>query len=503
MPRQNAKSSGKTVSEEKSDVVRCLTNQNYGSLNTPIDFSRLNKNKENDLERIYNSCLRTISLYEVRNTHKEISLISFKPHHINTDLDDRKTLIFSLEKKKADISNDEKYYVCTGLYAGRITINGVTFNILPDCSDALYKRMLNFANHIYIEKNEEFGKKDKNNDFSLIQYLFLNSLQKVSMMGLPQEYVKHKYHDMRVHGGVDIQNFIKRDIPFKGKISSQKNERNYVQSIVDVLYFALKSCNKEIQAGFNRLAFLKSELGSSFSGKYPTEQTIQNALRHRALNNPMYSDFKDTLKYAEIVIKNSAILPDPKDNSQKASGYLLDVASLWEVYLERLLSKELNGWRVFAQEDLLLYEDSFFERHNYPDLVLRNANDDNQVIILDAKFKKMGFTNNDVDRPDLHQIHSYTGYYSELGKNVVLSGLIYPLSLEISEKDENGNFKDYQNKYKNETMLYGLQKSKTKFVVDGIYKGSSNGANQGYSVLDAEKAFVKRMEKYLEASLLP
>jgi 5-methylcytosine-specific restriction endonuclease McrBC regulatory subunit McrC len=210
-----------------------------------------------------------------------------------------------------------------------------------------------------------------------------------------------------------------------------------------------------------------------------------------------------------------------KESKSKMSGYLLDMASLWEVYLERLLlknSEKLGGWRVFAQEELDLYGGCFFARPNYPDLVLRKKDDPSKVVILDAKFKKMGsikvdekkrIKNADVDRNDLHQIHSYAGYYRENGDTVVLCGLIYPLSLE---KPAN-----------NEENLYGLDKPKTLFVIDGIYKGKKSKQensqkmddNAGkpaedenseipeeldkeYSYVKAEEAFIKRMQEYLK-----
>ena len=222
----------------------------------------------------------------------------------------------------------------------------------------------------------------------------------------------------------------------------------------------------------------------------------------------MYADFKRTLTFAEIVIRRNTVLPDKsKDAKNKASGYLLDIASLWEVYLEHVLREGLNEWDVSAQEELNLYNGCFFERPNYPDLVLRKKDAPSKVVVLDAKFKKMRLENEDVDRNDLHQIHSYAGYYREKGCKVVLCGLIYPLSLEKLTQ--------------NNAKLYGLDGSKTLFVIDGIYKGMkseqknpakmdatdestenenseiSEELDKEYSYVKAEKAFINRLQEYL------
>ena len=114
----------------------------------------------------------------------------------------------------------------------------------------------------------------------------------------------------------------------------------------------------------------------------------------------------------------------------------------------------------------------------------------------------------DVDRSDLHQIHSYAGYYREKRDTVVLCGLIYPLSLEKPVK--------------NKENLYGLDKPKTLFVIDGIYKGKKSKQensrktddnatesaedknseiaeelDKGYSYAEAEEAFIGRLQEYL------
>lgn len=494
--------------KSKKCIIPASTNQNFYN------------EKADDYSELGQVVGESLSLWDIKQYHKEVSLVSFSSRKKQTKKELEKELVLAVEKGPVleTIKGKQKkpihqYYVKTGLYAGRITVDDVTFDIKPDCNDSLYKRMLNFANHIYVDKNTEKGDRDKDSYFPVIKYLFLNSLQKVSVLGLPQEYSKRNYHDMKVHGSVDVQNYIKRNIPFTGRISSQKNERHYVQDIVDVLYFALKSCEKTLSSDFQRLNLIKNELCASFSGKFPTAQTIKRAQSHRVLNNPMFSDFKDTLQFAELVIHHENIIPNSEESKSKMSGYLLDIASLWEVYLERLLLRNLGEWRLSAQEELKLYNGCFFERPNYPDLVLRKKDDPSKVVVLDAKFKKMQFRNTDVDRGDLHQIHSYAGYYREKGCKVVLCGLVYPLSLE----------KPIQNKVK----LYGLDESETLFVIDGIYKGmkleqenpqkmdddagepledenskiSEEELDKGYSYNDAEDAFINRLREYLNESV--
>jgi len=67
-------------------------------------------------------------------------------------------------------------------------------------------------------------------------------------------------------------------------------------------------------------------------------------------------------------------------------------------------------------------------RSMFPDIVMKNRGD-NKIAVFDAKFKKREMINKDVDRNDLHQIHSYSRYYNS---EIITVGLLFPLSNEIN-----------------------------------------------------------------------
>lgn len=472
------------------------TNQNYYGNETHLSLG--NKDKEgNEYNKIYPKSRSTKNLTFLDNILNS-SLITLKDVNKNQDKfvlidfscnkkqyfkrDDEQQLVFQLAK-----TIDDNYYVKTGLYAGIITIKGITFNIMPK-NIALFKRMLNFANNIYVDKTEKNSEKSQEpSEFPLFEYLFLTSLKKASVLGFPQEYSKVEYHDIRIHGNVDVNSYIKKDIPFIGKLSSKRNERHYVQSIVDVLSTALSVCHSDIQKMFPNLSFISSELKATASGRRPTFNKIQKAKNHRSLQNPMFAPFRRTLDYAELILrKQNLISSDEEKSSNKISGYLLDVASLWELYLENLLRNNFQseGWTISAQEKLSLYEGAFFARNNYPDLVMRHK--DGRLVVLDAKFKKMNFAkdhygNCDVDRTDLFQIQSYAGYYREKGENIILCGLIYPLSKDLDNK----------------TYLYGPGISDINFIIDGIYIGDEKNFIPDQELPEQESAFIERLKKII------
>ncbi len=89
----------------------------------------------------------------------------------------------------------------------------------------------------------------------------------------------------------------------------------------------------------------------------------------------------------------------------------------------------------------------------------------------------MRFDNEDVDREDLVQIHTYISHY---GENVVCGGLLYPLSKPID--------KDYIS-----NPLFGNEKNKTKFIIDGVYADSSIK-----DLIEQEELFIKRIKSHID-----
>lgn len=447
--------------KNKMKKILASTNQNFYSLE--IANKELNEISHSKL------CLADLK----KEKYKNIILSSFSRKNSN---DENDKLIYEIVK------SDRKYYLKTGLFVGDIFVDGIKIQIRPNFTNGLFRRMLSFADNIFIDsrKSLDFSRLARNSEFFLFEYMFLTSLQKAAKMGFPQKYKKQKYHDLKIHGSLNISALIKKDIPFKGRLSSIKNERKYDQEIIDVLYYALFLVRKDLlKLQFSNLGFVKSELKNYYSGKKPSALTINRAKNSFALNNPLYMDFKRALLFAEIIIKKNDF-EDSTLCSKEISGYLIDISELWESYLAGVLRTSCleNGWNIYTQEKINLYQNTFFKRNNYPDIVLKKIDNEKiDVIVIDAKFKKMEFKNKDIDRTDLFQIHSYAFYYNQLPNHFVRSCcLIYPLKkgFELNE---------------NSDSIFGLNNTKDKinFFVDGVYDAENTAELE-----NNEESFIKR-----------
>lgn len=417
------------------------------------------------------------SVYELKfgaEQLKQVKVFNFKRNRYFEQDEERLILrLYSREK----IQQEKEFIIQTGLYAGVLFHKGCKINITTKYGDTFLKRMLNFVNDIYVDNEHIKAKKDEteNQFLFIIAHLFIQALEKAVVLGLPQQYEKHQERSHKVRGSIDFNNYLKRHIPFQGKLTTTFRERIYVQEIVDVLYLALRKLEsvfgKEIHS---RLLGLSQLLKQHYSGRFASYETIQKAKTHQSINNPMYHSFKKVLEYAEIILLNKDVMADNEKQNLATTGYLFDIAELYEIYLEKLLSRNFPNWFVSGQVEIPIYQQQFYRRFMFPDLIMKHKVS-GKIIALDAKFKKMEMQNKDIDRADLHQIHSYSGYYQN---DLVASGLIYPLSKKI----------DFE--YSHTESLYGSTSNDVHFVIDGIFVFENQTMRE---LIESENEFIKRI----------
>ena len=417
------------------------------------------------------------SVYELKlgaEQLKQVKVFNFKRNRF-FEQDEERLILKLYSKEKAE--QEKEYIIQTGLYAGVLFHKGCKINITTKYGDTFLKRMLNFVNDIYVDNEQIKAKKDEteNQFLFIIAHLFIQALEKAVVLGLPQQYQKHQERSHKVRGSIDFNDYLKRDIPFQGKLTTTFRERMYIQEIVDVLYLALRKLEsvfgKEIHS---RLLGLSQLLKQQYSGHFANYETIQKAKTHQTINNPMYRGFKKVLEYAEIILLNKDLIPDNKKQNLTTTGYLFDIAELYEIYLEKLLSRNFPEWFVSGQVEIPIYQKQFYRRSMFPDLIMKHKTSE-KIIALDAKFKKMEMQSKDIDRADLHQIHSYSGYYQN---DLIASGLIYPLSKKI----------DFE--YSHIETLYGDNNNDVRFVIDGIFVFENQTMEE---LIENENKFIKRI----------
>ena len=408
----------------------------------------------------------------------QLQILGFKDSRNKLEDEEQMVLKLFAQKRK-----EERYFaVQTGLFAGVIHHNGYTFNIETRYGNVLLHRMLNFINDIYVDTKDVNAKsKRKTNEFQyIISYLFIQSLEKASVLGLPKKYTQVTERSTKVRGKININEYLKRDIPFQGKLTSTYRTQKYIQEIVDVLFAASNKVEEYLGIHYkSKIVGVYQTLKEHHSKRYVSQVVLEKAKNHIVLNNPLYKSFKEVLNYAEILLKNQEIQEDYGSNQLKTYGFMFDISQLFEVYLEKLLKRYFTDWSVNGQEELKVYNKLFFGRRMFPDIVMKHKQTQ-EVIVFDAKFKEMLGRKKDLDRSDFYQIHTYMQYYMP---NIIFGGLIYPLSKELSKERSvsKGLFNDSANT--------------PSFIVDGIH---INQEMEMGNLIQSEEKFLKRIELHIE-----
>ncbi|WP_298767358.1 hypothetical protein [uncultured Polaribacter sp.] len=445
------------------------------------EFSAKNKRDFKYIkETIFSS---TYHFTSKKESLEQIKIFGFKQQR--SKLENEEQLILKLYSKESN-TEEKKYIIQTGLFAGTIYHKDVQFNIVTPYGDTFLKRMLNFVNDIYIDnQSTKADKTEEVNEFqNIIAFLFIQSLEKASVLGLPKTYQSITERNNKVRGKIDLKAYLKQDIPFTGKLTSTYREQVYVQEIIDVLYLACKALEKKFGKDIHRkILGVYQTLKQNYSGTFPQSNILEKAKNNIILQNPMFSNFKKTIGFAEIILKEQNLLLSKEDNKLSTNGYLFDISQLFEVYLEKLLSRYFKDWYVTGQEELNVYKKMFYKRKMFPDLVMKHRFT-NKIIVFDAKFKKMRLLKtqssySDLDRNDFYQVHSYIQHYQP---DVIAGGLIYPLSNEINTHTTHAE------------NLFDNKNINTNFIVDGIYIDKGMSMNE---ISNRENEFLLRIENVI------
>lgn len=465
----------------KKSIITIKVPANNGFYGLPLDY--LNPNISNEKEPKSQKALGKLfssnsPSFVVKNAgdfckklYRNINIISFRK---NNDFSSPK-IVYEVKKENG------QYYLATGLYVGVLTVGDIRIEINTGYNDCLLKRMLNVANNIFFDLSSQEnvnGNFDDNILSVILEYLFLSSFRSAFAMGIPSKYIKTHETGFNIKGNIDTKKYLVRDIAYGSQISFSYNQQVFSQDIIDVLYLALKSIDSS-DKGHSMIvgdcAKYFRQLKQMYSGIRPSRSTIHKIEKDRSLNNPMYFKYRRVLKYAKYILEYKNLIYEDNIEKGSASGFLLDISELWEIYLANLLSNYFVNYTVNSQVELNLYKNTFYQRSYYPDIIMES---DDSVVIIDAKFKKMNFINSDIDRDDLHQIHSYVGFYvTQAQKKVKLCSLVYPTA-----KDDNID------KTTIDDNLYGIHHASTRFSIGYIKVGKTY-----QEMIENERAFLNRL----------
>ncbi len=251
------------------------------------------------------------------------------------------------------------------------------------------------------------SREDKVLDFLL--FLFPMMLKNALSQGLFKEYQTRCYDDAKVKGVIDVNRFIRHDIPFKGAISYSTHERCFDNSMTQLIRhtieyikhhpFGSSILNKDAEM----TEYVNQIVQATPSYNQRNRMQILN-MHRRPKVHPYFTKYRDLQQLCVHILRHEALKYGKEKN--KIHGVLFDGAWLWEEYLNTILhglgfhhpenKRQIGGFKMFRHQN----EDEQISRNSrvlFPDFY----KDD---FILDAKYKHL---NRGIGREDLYQVVTY------------------------------------------------------------------------------------------------
>ena len=349
-----------------------------------------------------------------------------------------------------------------GRYVGTTQIDGYTIIIEPRFGNGWLEYLLADVFHFRLTKSE--NERDKSNWNELMRrifwHLWVNKFTVANQYGLPRKTAKHIHQGIQIRGHLNTRKSI---LPFfmKRQVVSEYREKEVDDAICRIVYKAYSILAQRDM----RKSAVPSQIQESLNDLYSLYQghpiSVSPRDYHDISYKSIYLSWKPLVDFSWQIIQQDSLCKH-KNVKGESFSLFLDMAEIWEAFLRKKLGEGLEGWRVWSAEECeqKVYGNTFFGRMIIPDIVLQRVGNDgkDEFLVFDAKYKQMRGNKDDVDRSDFFQIHTYIQYVQHHLGNVVLGGLLYPLSIDANE-----------NRF-HSVKLYGCNgKENIPFIVDGVY----------------------------------
>lgn len=323
----------------------------------------------------------------------------------------------------------DKCLFTTSHYIGYYGNSDVSIRILPRYGNFSY--LLGYAANVYLPVGESGLSLSGGNSYWLLAVLWKSMLNRALTTGqIPKTYIAE-------HGNLNV---------YRGHLDVHQNIRNNPvdQSKFYCTYRKLSMDNTINRAvrhayrilGEKGLSGILADL-SAFDTRLESLGVKDNVPNPKDLDDIRYTRmnavYKPVVNLCKTIISNDA--SSFEGNERKVFSYMIDIAELWELYLLRLLQRNLSpDYYVYSPNTLsgdCLLEGEM--RTIRPDILIEK--DGNVILIIDAKYKyysqvgKTGAKNGCVHRDDLYQMNTYLYHY---GRGRRIAGI---LTSPVKESD--------------------------------------------------------------------
>ena len=399
-----------------------------------------------------------------------------------------------------------------GRYVGVAQISRQSIEIQPRFGDLWLIHILNDISHFRLTANELKPAADKYSELvrRILWHLWVKKFAEADRYGLPRRTIKLTQCGVQIRGHLNVRKSI---FPFftKRQAVSEYREKDLDDTICRIIY---KAYNILVNKKINRNqvpAQIQDSLNSLYN--YYQGETIKiSSLNFYDISyKSIYLSWKPLVDFSWQIIQHESFYKQ-KNSKGKSFSIFFDMAEIWEAFLRKKLGEGFakDGWRVLSIDECRrkIYTNQFYQRMIIPDIILQNGND---FMVFDAKYKLMSGKKQDVDRADVFQIHTYIQFVQHHMGNVVIGGLLYPISLDVEDSNQSIDFDT--KKFYSDNLFGADGNLDTAFIVDGVvcseFKDNSDNAYEREkqkevylkSFDDNVTAMIERIKKKLKEKL--
>ena len=301
-----------------------------------------------------------------------------------------------------------------GNYIGRFTFEGQEYIINSRFGKELEADLLKTIDSAFFSSGGSVAGTSGDIPMDYVLYAsFISRLKLAKLSGFPSVYKKILFRNYALHGSLDVKNFIKKDQPFTGKISSCKSSRVPDEVVARVL---LKAYDILVRKNTKFALYdkeIRNFLLANANGEMKSVKDINVALNSKSVMNELYKDYKIALQIARVIILQDSRYANENAVKNLNFGYLLYAPNLFELYVKGLIEEALKILREKHNLDfMLLYQWPNDDERYRVDYLLKDKKD--RTIVIDAKYRyfceRCGYCN-ETDMSNLVQIGKYIAAY--------------------------------------------------------------------------------------------
>lgn len=325
-----------------------------------------------------------------------------------------------------------------GRYVGAIRVEGRILRIRPRFGMAVLERWIEHA--LNLTFTEVSGELHDHDAFlpQLLARLWSQALVTAGRHGLPALRQDTMHHGPVLRGRLDVQRTVRERLAGRPGLSSVQRSRSLKNPVVQAIvagYAALRCWVGNAQLG-KAIADRAQDLIDHMLSAVPLTAGLppQGEL-DRVRYTPITAGYRTAVRLSMQIARHRGLFHETTPDGS-ATGVLLDVAEIWELFVIACLraahpeSEVLHGTHDVEANDWLLTSESGSRTLGRlkPDALLRLSDG---VLIVDAKYKSLKprwDRPSGVEREDLYQMGAYLSRLASDGGEALL---VYPAENDV------------------------------------------------------------------------